>query len=437
MDVLASDARHILLYGGSRSGKSFLLCRAIMLRALRVPNTRHIIFRSTFSACKQSIGMETMPDVFRKCFPGISYDKYLNRTDWVISLENGSEIWFGGLETGDRLDKILGKEYSTIFCNEISQIPYLTIEQVRSRLAQKSDLKLKAYYDMNPTTKRHWSYIQFIEKKNPIDNQPLRDPTQFSCYRLNPADNLANIDSEYLNELGNASEKTRMRFLHGQFLDDSEGALWTVEGIAQQRRLATADKPLPEFVRVIVSVDPSGCSGPSDTRSDEVGIIVAALGSDMCIYILADLSGRYSPEDWGKVAVDAYEHWQADRVVAESNYGGDMVRAVIQAVNPTIPFESVSATRGKTVRAEPVSALYDQGKVCHVGHFPDLESQMCNMMVSGYTGIKSPDRADALVWAVTALSPKLSQIHAGKLKNHARPQVITPSYGASRFDRRL
>jgi hypothetical protein len=377
-----------------------------------------------------------MPDVFRKCFPGLSYEQCLNRTDWYHTLPNGSEIWYGGLETGDRLDKILGKEYATIFCNEVSQIPYLTIEQVRSRLAQKTSiLSLKMYYDMNPTTKRHWSYRQFIDKVNPIDGHPVPNPSAFACCRINPADNMENIDAGYLEELRNSSEKTRRRFLDGQFLDDSEGALWTVETIARQRKLATVDKPLPDFLRIVVSVDPSGCSGSADTRSDEIGIIVAALGSDMCIYILADVSGRHSPEQWGRLAVDAYEHWQADRIVGETNYGGDMVRSVISAINPLVPFEAVSASRGKVVRAEPVSALYDQGKVHHVGYFSELETQMCNMMVSGYTGIKSPDRVDALVWAVTALTPKLSQLHSGK-NSGPPPRVITPQRSARRFDSR-
>lgn len=438
LDVLRSDATYVLGYGGSRSGKTFLFCLAIMCRANRIPKTRHVIFRSTFTSCKTAIGLETMPEVFEKCFPGLNYHECLNKTDWYITLPNGSEIWLAGVESGPRLDKVLGRQYSTIFCNEISQFPYFTIEHILTRLAQKSDLENKAYFDMNPTTKKHWSYMQFVKKRHPVENRLLENPSDFAYFRINPEDNKENIDEKYMGRLRNFGEKARKRFLHGEFLDDDEGAIWSMETIALSRVYATADKPLPDWLRVVISVDPSGCKGEADERSDEIGIIVAALGSDGHIYILADLSGRYSPEEWGRIAVDAYERWQGDRVVGETNYGGDMVRAVVQATNPMVPFEPVTATRGKTKRAEPIGLIYDQGKVHHVGIFDTLESQMCNMMISGdYTGIGSPDRADALVWAVTALTPKLTQTHAGKLKNYARPQVITPSYGASRFDRRL
>lgn len=433
MDVIASDARHIMLYGGARSGKTFLICLVIVLRALRVGDTRHIIFRSTFAACKQSLALETMPTVFRKCFPGLNYGKMLNKTDWYIRFENGSEVWFGGLESGDRLDKILGREYATIFLNEVSQIPYQSVEQVRSRAAQKSDLAIRIFYDMNPTNKRHWSYIEFFEKRHPLEKRELANPELYSSHRINPKDNVENIDKGFLTEMENASERVRMRFLHGQFLDDSEGALWTIETIAVNRVYARADKPLPDWLRVVVAVDPSGCKGAGDKKSDEIGIVVVALGTDGHLYVLDDLSGKYSPEEWGKVVCDAYDRWQGDRVIGEVNYGGDMVRAVVQSVNPTVPFEDVRASRGKVPRAEPVASLYDQGKVHHVGVFDAMESQMCQMMVGGYVGIGSPDRADALVWGCTALVPKLSQVHVRSLVKTDVPRVLSPDRKASRF----
>lgn len=430
-DVMMSDAEHILLYGGSRSGKTFLICLAIIIRALKEKNTRHIIFRSTFTACKASIGMETIPDVLRKCFPELpSYSSMLNKTDWVITLPNGSEIWLGGLESGERLDKVLGKEYATIYLNEVSQIPYGTVETVRSRLAQKSGLAQKMYYDMNPTTKHHWTYKQFVEKVDPIDKRPLRNPEKYAQYRINPSDNVDNLADGYIQTLENLSEKKRKRFLHGEFADDSEGALFTIETIAQNRVFGQIDKPLPDFVRLVVAVDPSGCDGKEESRSDEIGIIVVGLGTDGHAYVLEDLSGKYRPEMWASLACDAFDRNMADCIVGESNFGGDMVRACIQAQNPSIPFVPVTASRGKTVRAHPISELYDQKKVHHVGIFHDLEEQMCCMMVGGYIGLKSPDRADALVWAITALFPKMTK----KVdNNHHKPNVIAPVRGSGKL----
>jgi len=159
----------------------------------------------------------------------------------------------------------------------------------------------------------------------------------------------------------------------------------------------------------VVAVDPSGCSGDQDTRSDEIGITVCALGTDGHGYLLEDLSGHYGPADWGRIATDAYNRHSADRIVGERNFGGAMVEAVIRAANPDVPYRDVTASRGKVVRAEPVAALYEQGKVHHIGYFPELEDQLCGMTTSGYGGLKSPDRADSLVWGFTELFPMMTR----------------------------
>ena len=410
MDCLISLATHCGLGGGSRSGKTFLLVRAIILRALKEPGSRHAIFRFRFNAIKASIVYDTLPKVFELCFSGVMQHCELNKTDWFLKLPNGSEIWFGGLDDKERTEKVLGQEYATIYFNECSQIPYSSVVLALTRLAQKTEtLRTKAYYDFNPPSKRHWTYKRFIEKTNHDTNQPEKRPQNYQFKLINPADNVENLDSEYLDMLESLPEKARNRFLLGKFADDTDGALWTDEMIAKNRRLGRAEEHIPDFLRIVVAIDPSGCSGPEDLRSDEIGIVVTALGTDGHGYLLEDLSGRYGPNEWGKVATDAYHRHSADRIVAERNYGGAMVEAVVRAADSEVPYVEVTATRGKVVRAEPISALYEQGKIHHIGYFMDIEDQLCGMSVSGYTGLRSPDRADALIWGFTDLFPKLTR----------------------------
>jgi phage terminase large subunit-like protein len=153
--------------------------------------------------------------------------------------------------------------------------------------------------------------------------------------------------------------------------------------------------------RVVVAVDPSGTNGEDD--GDSVGIVVAGKGVDGKAYVLADRTCSFSPDRWGRQAVAAYHEFKADRVVAEKNFGGDMVRFVIQTADRRAAYKDVTASRGKVVRAEPIAALYEQGKVKHVGAFPEMEDQMCAFTGTGYVGEGSPDRVDALVWALTEL----------------------------------
>jgi len=430
-DVLISDAVHCCLGGGSRSGKTFLLLRMLIIRAMKSPGSRHAIFRFRFNAIKASIIYDTLPKVFALCWPGLFDKCKLNKTDWFLKLPNGSEIWFGGLDDKERTEKVLGQEYATIYFNESSQIPWASRVLAMSRLAQKTEnLKLKAYYDLNPSAKSHWVYKLFIDKKDPETNQPKARPLNYAYYTINPYDNKENLDPEYLAELDDLPEKARRRFKDGRFADDSDGALWTEELLAQNRVLGQSGT-LPDWLRIVVSVDPSGCNGDPDTRSDEIGITVCALGTDGHGYLLEDLSGKYKPEQWGQIAVDAYERHKADAIVGEINFGGDMVRAVIHAVDSNVNYKEVHASRGKVARAEPISALYERQKIHHVGYFPEVEDQMCSMTQSGYEGLKSPDRVDSAVWGFTELFPGMTK---KATEAWTPPGVKTRERSASRYE---
>lgn len=406
--VLSSDARHVMLYGGSRSGKTFLILRALVVRAL-AKKSRHAVLRYRFNHLKSSVIYDTLPKMMGMCFPGVAEHCKLDKTDWFYQFHNGSEIWFGGLDDKERTEKILGQEYSTIFFNECSQIPWPSRNMAMTRLAQNTDLRLKAFYDCNPPSVAHWTYKVFIDKLDPDSRLALKDRNNYDSAIINPEDNRENLKDEYFNELEVLPDKMRRRFLLGQFQNADENALWTYD-LLDRNRLVEGE--IPDLQRIVIAVDPSGCSGPEDTRSDEVGIVVVGLATDGCAYVLEDLSGRLGPAAWGQAVVAAFDRHNADAVVAESNYGGAMVGEVIRSAQGErarrIPFREVKATRGKVVRAEPIAALYEQGKVKHAGYFEALEDQLCGMTLAGYVGSKSPDRADALIWGVSELFPAIT-----------------------------
>lgn len=182
--------------------------------------------------------------------------------------------------------------------------------------------------------------------------------------------------------------------LLAEILDDVPGALWARANIEKHRV-----EKMPELSRVIVGIDPAVTSGED---ADETGIVVVGKGVDGRFYVVADKSCRLSPDSWARRAVEAYEEFEADRVVAEVNQGGDLVERLLRSISKNIPYKSVRATKGKRIRAEPIAALYEQGKVSHVGLHERLEDQQCSFTPDGFEG--SPDRVDALVWALTELS---------------------------------
>lgn len=222
--LFAASFIHIMLYGGSRSGKTFIIIYALIVRASKT-RSRHLIVRLKFNHVKTSIWMDTLPKVLNICFPDLVVT--WNKSDYVLGLTNGSEIWVAGLDDKERTEKILGKEYSTIFFNECSQIPYASIKIALTRLAEKNGLQNKCYYDENPPTKRHWSYSVFIRNKDPDDRTIQLDEEDYACLLMNPADNKENIDENYLVKiLGKLPKKERDRFMKGLFTDDLEGAIY-------------------------------------------------------------------------------------------------------------------------------------------------------------------------------------------------------------------
>ena len=388
-------AANLLVYGGSRSGKTFALSCAIVVRALKSPGSRHAIIRRHYSTVHASIGLDTLPKVMKLRFPGV--DCEYRRTEGIFRFANGSEIHLIGLDDELRAEKILGQEFSTLYFNECSELEYKSVQTALTRLAQNSPgIVNKAFYDCNPPGRRHWTHRVFIEKVDPVDRTALRRPESYQALRINPEDNRDNLPPSYLAEtLANLPERQKRRFLLGEWNDDTEGALWSEEMIDRERVIrAPAD-----LARIVIGVDPAVTSNNS---SDHTGIVAAALARDGYFYILKDASCRTSPLEWAKLVTELYHQLDADLVVGEVNNGGDLIESLLRQFSPDLAFRAVRASRGKILRAEPAAALYERRKVRHVGRFPELEEQM--LSYSPLHSANSPDRLDALVWALAELS---------------------------------
>lgn len=239
--------------------------------------------------------------------------------------------------------------------------------------------------------------ITTTPKPTPLIKQLIKDKLAV-VVRGSTYDNLENLAGTFRKTVVEKFEGTRLgrQELHAEILEDNERALWTRKMIDPYR---LQKKELPDFERVIVAVDPAITS---NELSAETGIIVAARGIDKRLYVLDDFSCKLSPDQWARRVKIAAEVWHTDRVIGEINNGGDLVEAVIRHVMPNASYKSVRASRGKITRAEPIAALYEQGRVSHLGAMPTLEDQLCDY--DPVNSDRSPDRLDALVWALTELS---------------------------------
>lgn len=233
-------------------------------------------------------------------------------------------------------------------------------------------------------------------RPTPMVRGLMKDP-RTRITRGSTFDNAANLAPSALAQLREKYEGTRLgrQELYAELLDDVPGALWT-------RALIKYAKAMPDMARVVVAVDPSGASGNED--GDSIGIVTAGRGVDGRFYVLEDATCDLGPAGWGRRAVERYHWHKADRIIAERNFGGAMVESVIRTADRNVPVKLVTASRGKSVRAEPIAALYEQGRVTHALGMDALEDQMMQMTLTGFMGDGSPDRVDALVWALSELA---------------------------------
>ena len=277
-------------------------------------------------------------------------------------------------------DHLRGVQFDTVWVDELATYEYAreTWETMRFALRLSDDPRC-----LVTTTPKPMAIIKEIIKE---EGTVL---TTGSSY-----DNQANLTPQFFDQILSRYENTRIgrQEIHAELLDEAEGSLWKRDWIENTRV-----GECPNLLRIVVALDPAVTK---NKESDETGIVVAGIDDKNELYILDDSSGRYTPQQWGGEAIALYKRWMADRIVAETNNGGMMVESVLRQIDESIPYKSVHATKGKRVRAEPVSALYEQGRVHHVGRHNDLEDQLCNWDPMSND---SPDRLDALVWACTEL----------------------------------
>jgi hypothetical protein len=387
---LFEPKRYKVLYGGRGSGKSWGVARALLILGASRP-VRILCAREFQNSIKESVH-KLLDDQI----DALGLRAFYQVLDTEIRGRNGTEIIFEGLRRN--ATKIKSMEGINIAWIEEAQTVSkaswdLLIPTIR---AAGSEI----WVTFNPDLDEDDTYQRFVIA--PPSNATVRlvnwnDNPWFPDELRAEKDDLQAKDLDAYDNVWGGLTKRKV-----------VGALWSKEMIGLHRHGAWASEEdrlalRANLRRIVVSVDPSGCSGPDDVRSDEIGITVQGTDAQGDGVLLEDLSGRFSPEQWGKRAVDAMDRWRADRIIAEKNFGGAMVESTIRVARRSAPVKLITASRGKQQRAEPVAALYEKGRIKHVGHFPELERQMTMFSTAGFQGKRSPDRADAMVWGFTEL----------------------------------
>lgn len=404
--------RYCIITGGRGSGKSFALSTALA-EAMRYPGYSVLFTRWTMASAKDSI----IPE-FAEKIELLGAQGEFTSTLQEISHKGGSRILFRGIKTssGNQTAKLKSLQGLNVWVlDEAEEMPdEKTFDVIDLSIRDKRRPNL-IILCLNPVHKRHWIYRRFFEGKGIPDSgfNGIVDDCQYvhTTYR----DNWTNLPASYRNK-ALASKRGDPRQYNsiwlGAWCDEVIGSLWDWGMISDHR--ADPEVPLPDMVRVVVAIDPSVSS---TGHQDEVGIVVAGKGTDGQYYVLGDDSGTLTPNEWARAALRAYDRHKADCVIGETNNGGDLVEINLRTVRRDFRFLKVNASRGKITRAQPIASLYSEGRVHHVGRFPELESEM--MSYTGDGGQASPGRLDALCYALSDLSqPGDSELTVdGILKN--------------------
>ena len=365
-----------LYLAGRGAGKTRTAAEWLAYEAITRPNTRWAVVAPTWKDARDTCveGESGLLNILRR----YKMLKDYNRSLGEIILTNGSRI---KSFSADEPDRFRGPQHHGAWCDELAAYRYMDAwDQLQFGLRLGDHPRV-----IVTTTPRPIKLIKQLLARN--DNS-------VAVTRGSTFDNAKNLAASALEMFKLRYEGTRLgrQELYGEVVDDVEGALWTRDMIEVARV-----QEMPNLIRIVVAIDPAVTSGED---ADETGIVVAGQTADGHYYVLEDLTLRTSPEKWARVAVEAYHRWKADRVIGETNNGGDMIELLLRQVDPVVPYKKVTATRGKLVRAEPIAALYEQGRAHHVGMFIELEEQMCNWTPDSGS---SPDRMDAMVWAMHEL----------------------------------
>jgi phage terminase large subunit-like protein len=372
----AGDWRTWLILAGRGWGKT--RTGAEWIRSLQHTAPRMAIIAPTFADARDTC-IEGESGLRAICNDG-EIVKW-NRSIGELEFATGAQV---KLFSGDKPDRLRGPQHHAIWLDELAAFQYMQAAWDMAMFGLRLGTDPRAVVTTTP-------------RPLPLVKRLLADATTHVT-KGSTYDNRANLAPAFFAEIVTRYEGTRLgrQELNAELIDDVEGALWN-RSTLEANRVTKFENP----VTIVVGVDPKA----NAEVESETGIVAAALCHDGNIYIIDDASINDLPDKWAKQVVSTYNKWRADRVVAEVNQGGDMVVSTLRAVDAHLPITKVHATKGKYTRAEPISALYEQGKVRHVGSFPKLEDQMCTWL----PGEDSPDRLDALVWAVTNLAGRIGQ----------------------------
>lgn len=325
----------------------------------------------------------------KDCIKGETKSGWNAQTAEIV-LWNGSKIIGFSADTPDRLR---GPQYHRVWCDELAAWRY---EEAFDQLLFGLRLGDRPQMVITTTPRPTKLVKNLVERVG-------QDVVMTSGSTFENVDNLAESALQTFRERYEGTRLGRQE-LYAEVLTDIEGALWTFDMVDRAR--LNPDTEVSDLDAIVVGVDPAVTS---NENSDETGIVVAGRDSEQRFFVIDDRSGVMTPEKWARTAIDCYHEYEADRIVCEVNQGGDLVTKLIKDIDPMIPVRAVRATRGKMVRAEPIAALYEQERAFHLGAFPQLEDQMTSY--DGKSGSKSPDRLDALVWAITELSESSGTVY--------------------------
>jgi hypothetical protein len=395
---LLAPARYKGAWGGRGSGKSWFFAGEAVLAALQL-GTRFLCAREVQRSLKES-----SKRLIEARIEALSLGSFFDvKRDEIHVRRGGGVIIFSGLQdhTAESIKSLEG--INRVWVDEAQAVSARSLELLRPTIRKPGS---ELWFSWNPRS-----------TSDAVDEMfRTCPPPSAVCVKANYSDNPwfpAELDEERAHD-----RKTRPhRYAHvwdGDYEPIDSDAIWRWDDINRYRRHET-----PEMGRIVIGVDHAVSEGP---KSATHGIVVAGKGADGRAYVLADVSVKGAPDVWAKKVVAAFGAYSADAIVIERNQGGDLIRHTLQAIRSGLPIIEVMATRGKHVRAEPIAALYGLGKVSHIGTFPELEAEMVKMTTNGYGGEGSPDRCDALVWALSHLFPSIVREAPKAVSKHWQPQ---------------
>jgi PBSX family phage terminase large subunit len=393
MQEIINEHKYTLCIGQGRSGKSLVIMVEMFRNAIKYPNTNQAVFRNTLAAVTDGIFKITIPEVIKNFFPALPMMEgfNINLTKNQITFPNGSTIVCKGLDNSEKVQKLLSTQFSCVFFDECHLIEYEHFGLLMTRMPQPLDVdyKVKVICAANWAPVTHWLKTFFEDGLNPETKAPHNQDVEIITSTTD--DNTTINAEEYIQTLENAGDRrSRLACAGTGFYETIDGALW------EQGDIKRGALEIDEYDDIIIAFDPATTNSKT---SDEHGVCIAGIKDDN-YYVIECYEKK---EDVNKIAEEVcklYHQYQCSRLVIEVNNGGDFIPALVNTYDKEVYCESVRATRGKLLRAEPVASQYKNGLVYHEKEFRELESQMLTYSGKG----DSPNCMDALVWAITYLS---------------------------------